>query len=361
MKKIAILIGNITCSAGTERAVTNLSNILQKSGKVQVVIISHYSHKGEKCFYPLNSGVIIEHLEMSEKDFLGRIRETSMFLKNIEDVCNYYKIEAVIGTTHRYNILLSKIKSNIKKIGCEHINYASAPWYSKFLRRIAYPKLDAVVLLTKKDAEKYSFVKNSKVFVIPNSLSFTVENPAKLENKRIIAVGRLTKQKGWDYLVCASQKIKSAIPDWHIDIFGSGEDKESLLLQIKNCHVEDFITIKEPTPNIKDELLNSSVMVETSRWEGFPMVLVEAQACGLPLVGFDCPEGPSEIIKDGECGFLMQVGDIQKFSDCVIKLAKDKDFRKQMGNRSSELAKRFLPESIGKLWFSVFDLLFGCA
>ena len=354
MKKIAILIGNITCSAGTERAVTNLSNILQTSGKYQVIIISHYSHKGEKCYYQLNPSVIIEHIEMSEKGFLGRFQETSKFLKKIEKACKHYKIDGIIGTTHRYNILLSKIKNNIKKIGCEHINYASAPWYSKFLRRIAYPKLDAVVLLTKKDAEKYSFVKSSKVFVIPNSLSFTVENPAKLEYKRIIAVGRLTKQKGWDYLICASQKIKSAIPDWHIDIFGSGEDKESLLLQIKNCHVEDFITIKEPTPNIKDELLNSSVMVETSRWEGFSMVLVEAQACGLPLVGFDCPEGPSEIIKDGECGFLMQVGDIQKFSDCVIRLAKDTDFRKQMGNRSFELAKRFLPENIEKRWNELF-------
>ena len=354
MKKIAILIGNITCSAGTERAVTNLSNILQKSGKFQVVIISHYSHKGEKCFYPLNSGVIIEHLEMSEKDFFGRIRETSMFLKNIEDVCNYYKIEAVIGTTHRYNILLSKIKRNIKKIGCEHINYASAPLYSRVLRKLTYPKLDAVVCLTQKDSEKYRFVGNEKVFVIPNSLSFTIESPAKLENKRIIAIGRLTKQKGWDYLVAAAPKIKSFLPDWHIDIFGSGEEKESLLLQIKNCHVEDFITIKEPTPNIKDELLNSSVMVETSRWEGFSMVLVEAQSCGLPLVGFDCPEGPAEIIKDGECGYIMPVGDIEKFSDCVIKLAKNIELRKQMGNQSFELAKRFLPENIGKLWNELF-------
>ena len=322
-KHIAILIGDISKSAGTERAVTNLSNILQNSGNYQVIIISQYSENGKKCYYPLNADVIIEHLEMQNKGLFDRLKKSVLLLQKVEELCKRYQIEILIGTTHGYNIQLSKLSGNVKKIGCEHINYASAPLYSRVLRKLTYPKLDAVVCLTQKDSEKYRFVGNEKVFVIPNSLSFTIESPAKLENKRIIAIGRLTKQKGWDYLVAVAPKIKSFLPDWHIDIFGSGEEKESLLNQMKNNHSDDFISIKKPTPDIRNELLDSSMLVETSRWEGFSMVLVEAQSCGLPLVGFDCPEGPAEIIKDGECGYIMPVGDTTELADCVVRIALD--------------------------------------
>ncbi|MBR1404732.1 MAG: glycosyltransferase family 4 protein [Treponema sp.] len=356
-KNIAILIGDISESAGTERAVTNLSNILQNSGKYQVVIISHYSENGNTCYYPLNSDVIIEHLEMQNKGLFDRLKKSKLLLRKIEELCKRYQIEILIGTTHGYNIQLSKLVGNVKKIGCEHINYDSAPLYSRVLRKLTYPKLDAVVCLTQKDSEKYRFVGNNKVFVIPNSLSFAVESPAKLENKKIIAVGRLTKQKGWDYLVAAASKIKESLPDWHIDIFGCGEEEENLLMQIKNNHTDDYVSIRSPTPDIKKEMLDSSIMVETSRWEGFPMVLLEAQACGLPLVGFDCPEGPADIIRNGECGYLVPVGNIGKFADCVVKIASDLQLRKKMGQSSFELAKRFSSENIGSKWFELFDSL----
>lgn len=353
MKNIAILIGDISKSAGTERAVTNLSNILQNSGNYQVVIISQYSKVGNKCYYPLNSDVIIEHLEMTNNGLISRLKTSNVLLQKIKTLCNKYAVDVIIGTTHGYNIQLTKLKSSVKKIGCEHLNYKAAPFYSRLLRRIAYPKLDAVVCLTKKDSKKYSFVDKNKLFVIPNSLSFTVETPPKLENKRIIAIGRLTRQKGWDYLVSAAKKIKAAIPDWHIDIYGSGEEKQSLSMKMKNNHTDDFISIHAPTPNIKNEMLDSSIMVETSRWEGFPMVLVEGEACGLPLVGFNCPEGPDEIIKDGECGYLLSVGDIKNFAERVINIAKDINLRKQLGKRSFELAERFSPEKVGEKWFEL--------
>lgn len=357
MKNIAILIGDISRSAGTERAVTNLSNILQNSGNYQVIIISQYSKNGQKCYYPLNSSVKIEHLEMTNNGLSSRLKFSKIFLSKITKICTDYKVDIIIGTTHGYNIQLAKLKIGVKKIGCEHLNYNAAPWYSRILRRFAYPKLNAVVCLTKKDSEKYNFVDKNKVFVIPNSLSFTVETPAKLENKRIIAIGRLAKQKGWDYLVDAAKKIKEAIPDWHIDIYGSGEEKEALLKQMKNNHTDDFIKIREPQQNIKDEMLNSSIIVETSRWEGLPMVLVEGEECGLPLVGFDCPEGPDEIIKDGECGYLVSVGDTEKFAEHVIKIAKDVELRKQMGKKSFKLAERFSPEKVGEKWFCLIEKL----
>lgn len=357
MKNIAIVIGDISKSAGTERAVTNLSNILQNSGNYNVIIISQYSKIGQKCYYPLNSSVEIEHLEMHNNGLLDRFKTSKGLVQKIDSLCNKYAVDVIIGTTHGYNIQVTKLKVNAKKIGCEHLNYDSAPWYSRILRRFAYPRLDAVVCLTKKDAEKYNFIDKNKLFVIQNSLSFCVETPAKLENKRIIAIGRLTRQKGWDYLVAAAKKIKAEIPDWHIDIYGAGEEKESLLMQMKNNCTDDFISIHDPTSNIKNEMLSSSIMVETSRWEGLPMVLVEGEACGLPLVGFDCPEGPNEIIKHNECGYLVSVGDIEKLSEYVIKIAKNAELRKQLGKKSIELAERFSPESVGKQWFRLIEKL----
>ena len=173
MKNIAIVIGDISKSAGTERAVTNLSNILQNSGNYKVVIISQYSKNGQKCYYYLNPYVKIEYLQMTNDGWLSRLKTSKIFLNKIIEICFRYKVDVIIGTTHGYNIQLAKIKTGVKKVGCEHLNYKAAPWYSRILRRLAYSKLDAVVCLTKKESEKYSFVNKNKgkKFVISKSLN----------------------------------------------------------------------------------------------------------------------------------------------------------------------------------------------
>jgi len=138
-----------------------------------------------------------------------------------------------------------------------------------------------------------------------------------------------------------------------------GEEKEMLNKMIEKFGLKDFINICPPTNDVIKEYLNSSIYVMTSRFEGLPMVLIEAQACGLPIISFDCPTGPSFIIKDNVSGYLVEPGKIDLFAKKLIDLANDNLLIKNFGNAALKNAKKYSPEEISKLWNSLFIQLSG--
>lgn len=356
-KNIAILIGDISRSAGTERAVTNLSNMLVKYGEYNVTILSCFSSENSNPYYELEDKVNIVHYNFSKDSLVNRFSSYINIIGKTNKIIKEKSIDILLGTTHALNCLMICMARKVKKVACEHMSYEACPLISKKIRKFCYPRLSAIVLLTNADAKHYNFVDKSKLFVIPNSLSFVADEPAKLENKRIIAVGRLTEQKGFDILMSIAQIIKDEIPDWHIDIFGDGEDKSKLLELISEKKLESFVTINPPTKNIKEELLSSSLFVMTSRWEGLPMILLEAKACGLPIVSFDCPEGPADVIRDCEDGFLIECGDINVLSEKIILLGKNLELRKQFGQMAKLSSNKYTASSIFIKWNDLFNSL----
>lgn len=356
-KNLAILIGDISRSAGTERAVTNLSNMLVKYGEYNVTILSCFSSENNNPYYELEDKVNIVHYNFSKDSLVNRFSSYINIIGKTNKIIKEKSIDILLGTTHAFNCLMICMSRKVKKVACEHMSYEACPLISKKIRKFCYPRLSAIVLLTNADAKHYKFIEQSKLFVIPNSLSFIADEPAKLENKRIIAVGRLTEQKGFDILMSIAQIIKDEIPDWHIDIFGDGEDKSKLLELISEKKLESFVTINPPTKNIKEELLSSSLFVMTSRWEGLPMILLEAKACGLPIVSFDCPEGPADVIRDCEDGFLIECGDINALSEKIILLGKNQELRKQFGMMAKQSSNKYTASSIFIKWNDLFNSL----
>ena len=354
MKNMAIIVGNISFSAGTERAVTNLSNLLVKYGNYFVLIISVYSANGDIPSYELDSRVCVKHLNIKKSNKLSKTFSYLKFIKQTKKIIKDQRIDFIIGTTHAFNCLLLFLGNSVIKIACEHMNYNACPYISSKVRKMIYPKLNAVVLLTKADAYHYSFIDPKKRFVIPNSLSFSPQKTANYEKKRIISIGRLTEQKGFDILIKLASELCNQIPDWRIDIFGDGEDKQKLNELIKRLKLEKFIKINSPTNNIQEEFLNSSIYVMTSRWEGLPMVLLEAKSCGLPIVSFDCPEGPADAIEDGIDGYLVQMGNNSEFIRKLLVLCQNETFRAQFGIRSKINSKKFSPETIFDKWNNLF-------
>lgn len=354
-QNVGIIIGDISKSAGTERAVTNLSNLLVEHGNYNVYCISVQTTVNAKCYYDLDPRVTLIHLNITPKNILNRIIEYVRFVLKTNRIIKLYKLDFLLGTTHAYNILMYFMKNKTIKIACEHMNYAACPGFSAFARKMLYPKLNAVVLLTNADSKNYSFINENKKFVIPNSLSFKVGEPAKLDNKRIICVGRLTKQKGFDLLIEAVSRIKNELCGWKIDIFGSGEDKENLLKIIQQNDLSKIIQINEPTHQIKEELLNSSFYVMSSRWEGLPMILLEAKACGLPIISFDCPEGPADVVKNNIDGFLIENGNTEELGEYILKLCNDKVLRKNMGENAFINAKEFSSEKVFVKWEKMIE------
>lgn len=350
MKSIGILIYDITKGAGTERAVANLANILIKSNKV--FIFSLLSETGN-AKYQLDNRIQVLHINY-KRSLNNKLRNLVYENKIIKSIIKKYSIDIVIGTDAEFNFILSSIK-NVKTVGCEHFSYESNSKIHNFLSKILYKNLNKVILLTERDKNCYKKLKNT--YVIPNSLSFIPTDTSKCTSKNIIAVGRLTYQKGFDLLLKACCKLNKSLNDWNVIIYGEGEDKEKLQSFIDSNSLNNFVTIKPFTSEIQKVYLDASIYVMTSRWEGLPMVLIEAQSCGLPIVAYDCPCGPSDVIVENKNGFLCKNGDEVSLITGIIKLANNPTLLQEMSKNAVELSKRYSTDIISEKWEKIIASL----
>ena len=351
MKKIAIIITDITLRNGTERAVSNLANIL--SNKYDVSILSVGTEVGTPAYF-LSSSVKVVHKKIfscSKKSFWGRLSDKFVFIKFI----NSLDFDIFISSAPIYSFLLS-FSSVPKIVGCEHFNYEAVPFRTKLLRRLFYPFLDAIVLLTQDAWKKFSFIKEKQRHVIPNNSPYPVcRNFYSAESKILLTVGRLTYQKGFDMLIDAAKIIFEKKSDWKLIIVGDGEDKEQLLLQIRDNQLEEFISILPPVQDVTRYYEAAGLYVMSSRFEGFGLVLIEAQSFGIPCVSFDCSSGPSEIIDDNFTGYLVAPNNVEELAEKLLILMDDKDKRKLFSQNALEKAKRFSFEAVSAKWFELLE------
>lgn len=216
-------------------------------------------------------------------------------------------------------------------------------------------KYDRFVVLTHEDVTYWKGLKNC--VVIPNAHSFSAPQRAALTGKRAIAVGRLDYQKGFDQLISIWKDIHARCPDWKLAIYGQGPLKQDLQAQIHALGLEQHITLHAPVKNIRDEYLRSSLVLMSSRYEGLPMTLLEAQACGVPMVAYACKCGPRDIIKPGKNGYLIAEGDKNDFADKACRLMENEQRRQQMGQAAWEMADSFDEERIMRQWMLLFERL----
>ena len=348
MKKIAILIFDITKKAGTERAVCNLAGILSESKKYSVSIISVYSISGEAA-YDIKEGVNIYHLGLScATNMVAKLSMYKSLIAALKKISDQKKIDIVIGTKFGLNVMLFFLRKKIKTIVCEHFNYMSLKIHLRAIRKLLYPFLNSVVVLTRSDAKHYQFHKNVKI--IQNSLSFFPEKQSELTNKRILAIGRLTPQKGFDLLIKAIFIIRNQCDDWEVKIIGSGEDEGELRSQIEYLQLGNIVKICPPTNAIIQEYLDASIFVLSSRYEGLPMVMIEAKTSGLPIVSFDCPEGPADVVHHNEDGLLVENGNVEELSKALLELMHNKEKRIQFGKKALENITQYEPKNVFTLW-----------
>lgn len=199
--------------------------------------------------------------------------------------------------------------------------------------------------------------KSDNVQVIPNPLPFFPDKTAALQNKKVIAVGKQSYQKGYDRLLKSWQLVKQKNPGWQLEIYGKFDASQNLENLAKSLNIAESVSFFAPEATISEKYLQASVYVMSSRFEGFGMVLIEAMACGLPCISFDCPYGPADIISDGNDGFLIANGDAEAFAEKLNLLLENEVLRKQMGENARENVKRFLPQNVLPLWDRLFKSL----
>lgn len=225
---------------------------------------------------------------------------------------------------------------------------------NKLTEKMVVKKCDEFIILTEEDREQWN---NPRIKVIPNSLSFYPSEVSKCENKKIISVGRLEYQKGYDILIEIWKKVFEKHRDWILEIYGEGSLRKELEEKIKRLGLKNSLLLKGAVSNIQERYLESSIYVMTSRYEGLGMVLIEAMACGLPLVSFDCPCGPKDVITDKEDGYICKFGNIEEMAKKICDLIENEEKRKKFGKKARENSLRYEESKIMNQWKNLFENL----
>ncbi|MFC4035462.1 glycosyltransferase family 4 protein [Streptomyces polygonati] len=243
-------------------------------------------------------------------------------------------------------------------IGMSHESYEYSRQSSRFQRVERYYRdVDRLVLLTQEDADLWAGRGLNNVGSMPNPLPMMPEVPSPRTEKVVASVGRLSHQKGIDMLLDAWAEAAPRVPGWRLRITGAGELEGSLKRQCAELGLDDSVEWAGQTADVPGALRAASVFVQSSRGEGFPLALLEAMACGLPCVAFDCAPGVHEIIEDGVDGLLARPGNTSELARQLVRLMNDGEERDRMGELARRSVQRYTPESIARRWEDLFAFL----
>jgi len=266
----------------------------------------------------------------------------------------------VIGTRPSINLAIARFAPpSLVRIGQDHMDLGSyAPGLPAAMAR-HYPRLDAAAVLTERTVEDYRRLLRGKTRVerIPNG----VPDPghrAALDSRIVVTAGRLTPQKGFDRLIETWAKVAPRHPGWELRIFGGGGNRRDQLEgMIDELGVRDSARLMGQTPRLAEELAAASIYVMSSRFEGFPMVLLEAMSVGLPAVSFDCPTGPRDIIGHGIDGYIVPDGDRDALAAAMGELMDDEPRRRSFGAAAAEKAREYSTASVAEQWEALAEEL----
>jgi glycosyltransferase involved in cell wall biosynthesis len=375
--KIVYCIPSLYYPSGMERVVTLKVNYFAEVYGYDIIIILT-DGKDKKPFYALSPLVRTINLDINYDELYGKsfLKKTVLYLKKqrifknrLKDCLFYLKPDITISTLRREINFINSIKDGSVKIGEIHFSKANYRdfkgekiinivqrlfgflWMKQLINQLK--KLDRFITLTDEDKMLWTELKN--VQTIYNPLSFFPDETSKCENKQIIAAGRYVPQKGFDLLIEAWSLVEKKHPDWKLLIFGDGDRK--LLENIINKNNLQNCYLKHSTNDIASEFINSSFYVLSSRFEGFGMVIIEAMACGIPTIAFDCPCGPKDIINNLKDGILVKSGDINELAEKICFLIENEEIRKEMGINARKNAERFKIEHIADQWRLLFEEL----
>ena len=374
--KICYCAPAIYSAGGVERVVSVKASYFAEVYHYDVTIIVTEG-KDRDCFFPLSDKVKVINLnlgfeELWKASFIKKIflylKKQNKYRRMLRSELMRIRPDITISVLRREINFINSIPDGSHKIGELHVNrsnyrnftsrdsnalkrFFARFWMNDLIKHLQ--KLDRMVVLTE-DAKR-DWPELSNVKLIPDPIPFKVNQVSTLPSKRVVSIGRYAYEKGNDLLLKAWSKVEKSYKDWTLDIYGMGNQTpyQELMQELKidesRCHLYGSLA------NVREVYLNSSVFTLPSRFEGFGLVIIEAMACGVPVVSFDCENGPRNIITNNQDGFLVKPFDIDDYADCLFRLMRDDQLRTQMGKRAYESSKRYSIEDIAMQWKNLFD------
>lgn len=328
MRKILFFIPSLFNSAGTERISTSLANALCKKG-YEVDFVVHSSDR--KSFYRLHSSINVYSLSLNGNINTHKIKAAIRLRRLIKN----HKYDTIINVgVACANVTMLVIPQILgcKVISWEHFSIKGLNFKRRLKHYISAFFSNYTVVLTKADRSAYPKIFDCRMVIIPN---FTDINPfqkaSSLSNKVVLACGRLEEEvKRFDLLIRIWSKVHAIMPEWTLRIVGDG-DTSFLNDEAEKLKINGSIQFVGRCQNMSMEYLRSSLFVLTSKYESFSLVIIEAKSFGIPVISFDCPFGPREIVQNKIDGLLIENDNIDLFSKAMIRLMKDQELRLKMG------------------------------
>lgn len=352
---ICFFLGGFHQNGGIGRVTSMLANSLAESGDYHITALCYFDPKLPNIYEvsdEIDQKFFLSAYSSMSKQLLsrgaGRLRR---FLKD-----NDIDVLIACGALF-YPISVIACKGIKTKCICwEHSDpegnndHRGQYW----ARRFGIKRSDLNVVLTKRALkvfkEKYKAENTVQIYNPVDKAVFESAGEYNRESKKIISVGRLTYQKNFQAAVRIASKVLSANPDWEWDIFGKGEDLEELLEMTEAAGLQDRVHFKGQVSDLYDRYKEYGIMVMTSRYEGFPMTLLEGTGNGLPLISFDIPTGPSEIIDDGINGYLLSEGNEEGLAERLTELMQNSALRSEMSKASKEKCNGFEVDEVSSEW-----------
>lgn len=367
--RLLYIVDALALHGGVERVLTQKVNWFAEHGyEVCVVTVNQGDKPLCYSFHPsvqnldLNISYYKQYAFTGLRRLLKKLELNRIFQKRLSDIIKVYSPNLLLCTRLEYVRSIMSVKGSIPIAFESHSSCLCDAFENDGLLRRLYmwymklslKKADWVVALTEGDAKEWKRY-SSHVCVIPNVVSLNPDNRlSDCSAKSIIFVGRFAKQKGVDELLKIWSAVHRLYPDWQLNIYGDyGGEKNDRLGQIRRMNAN--IVVHKPTSDIFEKYKENSILLLTSIYEPFGLVLPEAMSCGLPVVSFDCPYGPSDIINDNLDGFLVKSGDIDCFVNRICCLINDQKLRIKIGQAGVISSKRFDAMHIMPLWENLFN------
>ena len=375
--KIVYCTPSLYIAGGIERVLTTKMNYLADKAGYEVWVILT-DGKGKNPYFPLSDKIHIVNLDLNFEELwsLGFLKKIFVYLKKqriykkkLKEALYEIRPDITVSTLRREINFITSIKDGSRKVGEMHVNRANYRNFEandtnalkKIFERIwmkslvgKLKKLDQFVVLTDEDRRNWHELDN--VTTIPNPLNVFPTIESNQSARKVIAAGRYCYQKGFDLLLRAWAIVNEKHKDWHLDIYGAGNNVEYKNLA-NTLNICQNVGINPPTDNIYAKYADASIFVFSSRFEGFGMALLEAMATKLAVVSFACPCGPKDIISDGNDGVLVTNEDIQELADKICYLIENEEERKSMAENAKLKAMQYSVDNIMHRWIRLFESL----
>lgn len=378
MKKIVYFVGGLLSPNGMGAILSQKINYLAEHTNYDLYMILT-EKAGAPWFYDINPKVkwVNFDINFDELDVMPLYKKVLFywlkqrkFRQMFTDYLMKVRPDITVSICRREINFINNIKDGSKKVAEIHF---ARPFYRRFEKPF-FPKLinewisnlwvgslikqlkrlDRFVVLTKEDSKNWPELTN--LVVIPNFVFSNTSLKSDLSSKRVVAVGRYSWQKGFDMLIDAWKIVSARHSDWHLDIYGSGDNISYQKLADELC-LSSSVTCHKSVDHVYEKYSESSIYVLSSRYEGFVLVLVEAMGTGLPVVSFACPCGPRDIIEDGVSGYLVEAGDVRKMAEKICYLIENRDVRESMGQAAIARAGMFSRDQVMHRWIELFESL----